>query len=124
MAVVIMFEPGLKRIDNMTLDMAHEAAKQVAREIRMKVGVETGDLKRSVYARKLKRSARVYIGTDHWYYHEFGVEPHIIRASTKKVLADGRRKVYGTVVNHPGHRAYRPIRSSFYKRRGIATLMI
>lgn len=123
MAMVIMYEPGMRKMEAMSLQMAYSAAQVTADDIRMNVGVETGALKRSVRARKLKRSARVYIGTDHWFYHEYGVEPHIIRATTAKVLASNRT-VFGKVVNHPGHRAYMPVRRAFYKRRSAAQLMI
>src|ERR1044072_6193926 len=98
MAKVVMFEPGMKRMGNMSEKAAHSAAIQIAREIRENVGVDTGALRESVRPRKLRRSSRVYVGTDHWYYHEYGVEPHIIRTSTKKVLADNGVKIYGKTV--------------------------
>jgi len=124
MAKVIMFEPGMQRVQRLASDAAFGAAKEVAQEIKDTVGVDEGDLKRSVRARKLKHDSRVYIGTEHWYFHEYGVEPHLIRARGKKVLVTRERIVLGKQVNHPGHRAYMPIRRAFFKRRNMATLLI
>lgn len=118
MAVVFMYEPGMQRLEGITNDQAYEITKEIAQEIRQNVHFDEGDLRRSVRARKLARSSRVYIGTDHWYFHEYGVKPHRIRVKTAKVLANWKtRQTFGRAVNHPGHRAYRPIRRAFYKKR-------
>ncbi len=120
MAVVIMYEPGLRRIDRRALDMAHEGSKEIASDIRdnLRPHIDTGALYRSVRVRKLAKSSRVYIGTDHWPFIEYGTEPHIIRVKFARVLRNPRSgQIFGTKVNHPGHRAYRPIRRAFYKKR-------
>lgn len=118
MAVVLIYEPGMMRLEDASLDVTYELVKEVAAEIRNNVHVDSGDLRESVRPRKLKTSGRVYIGTDHWWYHEFGVEPHIIRVKFAKVLYNSKtRQAFGKMVNHPGHRAYRPIRRAFYKKR-------
>lgn len=120
MAVVIMYEPGMRRIDRHALDMAHEGSKEIAADIRKNLAnnVDTGELLRSVRVRKLAKSSRVYIGTDHWAYIEYGTEPHIIRVKFARVLRNPKTgQVFGKKVNHPGHRAYRPIRRAFYQKR-------
>lgn len=122
MAVVVMFEPGMRRIDRKALDMAHEGSKEIAADIRKNIRsgghVETGAMLRSVRVRKFAKSSRVYIGTDHWYYIEYGVEPHTIRARNKKVMRNPKTGIfYGKRVDHPGHRAYRPVRRAFYQKR-------
>lgn len=124
MAKVIMFEPGLRHMENMTADMAHEAAKLTAADIRANINNDTGAMSRSVRVRKLKRSSRVYIGTDHWYYNEYGVEPHLIKVRYKRALVTKTGRFLGKQVNHPGHKAYMPIRRAFYQKRSAATLLI
>jgi hypothetical protein len=122
MAVVIMYEPGMRRIDRLALDMAHEGSKEIAADIRKNIRsgghVVTGALVRSVYVRKLAKSSRVYIGTDHWYFIEYGVEAHVITVKYKRVLSRNvRGTVYGKKADHPGHRAFRPVRRAFYQKR-------
>jgi len=125
MAKVIMFEPGLRHLENITKDMAHEAAKLIAADIRSNINNDTGAMSRSVRVRKLKSSSGVYIGTDHWYYNEYGVEPHWIQANApKRVMRSKKGRWLGRGVMHPGHQAYMPIRRAFFQKRPAATLLI
>lgn len=136
MALLIMFEPGMERIDNITGDAAYEACKEIAADIRRNMAPhrKTGALSRSVRARKSKNGGRVYVGTDHWHFIEYGVEPHPIAAHGgpftpgPKVLVNknypGKKRFLGKNVIHPGFHAYMPIRKAFYKKRSMATLVI
>lgn len=133
MALVIMFEPGMQHIDHITEDAAFEACKEIAADARSYTPVKTGAMRRSIRARRSKGGGRVYVGTDHWYYIEYGVEPHIIqtrRASHgldtgPKVLADReRRKFFGSIVQHPGVNARMPLRRAFFQKRSMAELVI
>ena len=119
---VIMWEPGLEKMDRAALEMAHEGSKEIAADIRSNIRngghVESGNLLRSVHVRKFNKSSRVFIGTDHWAYIEYGVPPHIIRVRNARVMRNPKtRIVYGKRVDHPGHKAYRPVRRAFYQKR-------
>lgn len=120
MATVNMFEPGMARLEDIAVRMAHYACEEIADDVILAVPVQHGNLLRSVRVEKLERSGRVWIGTDHWYFIEYGVKPHIIRVRYKMTLASKERVMFGKKVNHPGHRAYAPMRRSFYKRRMLS----
>lgn len=134
MALVIMYEPGMQRVDEISQDAALQACKEIAEDIRAYTPVLTGAMRRSVRARKTKGGGRVYVGTDHWYYIEYGVEPHIItvrRLATghgPKVLVNraypGKKRFLGGMVQHPGVNARMPIRRAFFQKRSMAELVI
>lgn len=86
--------PGFaKRIEREARPTIHRLAREVAENVKRTVNVKTGRLKRSVKV----RGNKVFIGTDHWHYIEYGTRPHII-------------EVKGRLIHHPGHRAYAPMR--------------
>lgn len=131
MALVVMYEPGMEHIDNLVEGASYEACKEIADDIRsiLRPHRRTGEMARSVRARKTKGGGRVYVGTDHWQYVEYGTEMHLIwshgpysmvnRVDYAKPRAFGRGP-----VEHPGATAVRPIRRAFYKRRSMAELVI
>lgn len=134
MALVVMYEPGMERIDNITEGAAYNACKEIASDARRYTPVLTGAMRRSIRARRTKTGGRVYVGTDHWFFVEYGVDPHIIKVKNygtplaKKSLvrkqAGARSKFFGTWVIHPGMSAVRPLRRAFYQKRSMATLVI
>lgn len=135
MALVIMYEPGMEHIDHITKDAAHQACKEIAQDARRYTPVLTGAMRRSIRARRTKNGSRVYVGTDHWYYIEYGVEPHIITvqnigtpAAKKSLVRRGgngiKKKFFGTWVIHPGVNARMPLRRAFFQKRSMAKLVI
>lgn len=130
MALVIMYEPGMHHFEEIAEDAAYQACKEVASDIRANLAPhrKTGALSRSVRARKTKGGGRVYIGTDHWHYVEYGTVQHWVWTSTKRSMmfvdAHGKKHFLGRSVHHPGATAVRPIRRAFFKRRSMASLMI
>lgn len=127
MALVIMYEPGMERIDHKVVNASYEACKQIASDARRYTPVLTGAMRRSIRARKTKGGGRVYVGTDHWMYVEYGTVHHWI--STYKVSlmhrdVHGGKHFMGKSVLHPGAMARRPLRRALYKRRSMATLVI
>ena len=127
MAAVVMFEPGMKRIDSKARNAAHEATKRIAAEARIYTPVLTGAMRRSYRVRKTANGSRLYVGTNHWWYVEYGTEPHLITTalrSMRQLTPAGGKKWFGKIVNHPGATASRPIRRAFYKKRSMATLLI
>lgn len=95
-----------------------KAAKAIADDVRNDIAthhMDTGDLFYSV-RQFATRPTRVYIGTDHWWFIEFGTRPHLITVKQREVLTD-RTDFYGTKVLHPGTRAYAPMRRALYTKR-------
>lgn len=124
MARVVLYEPGMQRVQERAVDLAHMATDLIYLDVLSTVPVDTGALFRSVRRKHLKRSGQVWIGTDHWFFIEYGVKPHIIRTRTKRTLANpDTRTMFGRRVNHPGHRAYMPMRRALYQRRFIKVVL-
>lgn len=76
----------------------------------------TGDLLASVR----QQGTRVYIGTDHWHFIEYGTSPHPIYPNVKRALWwPGLPHPVGK-VNHPGNKEYAPMRRALHQniRRG------
>ena len=75
--------------------------------------VRTGALLRSVRdTREGLAHHRVWIGTDHWHYIEYGTRPHTItpRGPWPLVFQGRRGLVVTHLVNHPGNREYAVVR--------------
>lgn len=130
MALVIMYEPGMERIDDIAEDASYEACKEIADDIRniLRPHRRTGAMARSVRARKTKKGGRVYVGTDHWPYVEYGTEMHIIASQGDYGMINRvdyiKPRYFGRLVEHPGATAIRPIRRAFFKKRSMASLVI
>jgi hypothetical protein len=76
--------------------------------------VDTGAMLASVR----QEGTRVYVGTDHWHFLEYGTRAHPIYPNTKQALwwPDLAHPV--ARVNHPGNREYAFMRRALYKKRG------
>jgi hypothetical protein len=120
---VVLYEPGMQHMRRLAANLAHAVTDLIYLDVLSDVNYDTGALFRSVRTQKLKWSGRVWIGTDHWFFIEYGVHPHIIRTRTKRTLANpDTRQMYGQRVRHPGHRAYMPMRRALYKRRFVVKI--
>jgi hypothetical protein len=75
---------------------------------------DTGDLLDSI--RQVGR--KVFIGTDHWHFIEYGTRPHVIRPATKRALYWPGADHPVAYVNHPGNPPYAPMRRALETRRG------
>lgn len=75
--------------------LLREIAREFARAAKRRTPVKTGKLRRSVES----RGNKVFIGTDHWDFIEYGTRPH-------KIMVNDR------VIRHPGHRAFAPMRET------------
>lgn len=89
--------------------------RQIADDMRQGCPVKTGALHRSIR----EVGNKIFVGTDHWHYVEYGTPAHIIRPVVAKALrwesADGVH--FAKVVHHPGTRENPFIRTAFYKYR-------
>jgi len=86
-------------------------AKKVLLAARKQVGVDTGDLKKSLNIRNHRRTGygqSISVGSNVRYarMHHDGTRPHAIRPTGKRgeylIFKSGERKIYTTLVMHPG----------------------
>jgi hypothetical protein len=103
----------------------HNVAQDIADDVRGNIRsdglVKTGALLRSVRVRRRANGdSYISIGTDHWWFVEYGTAPHVMIAPPGHVFTfvkpNGER-VFTTRINHPGNRAYRIVRRAVYKKR-------
>jgi hypothetical protein len=76
--------------------------------------VDTGDLLMSVR----QEGTRVYVGTDHWHFLEYGTSPHPIYPVVKQALWWEGLAHPVPRVSHPGNREYAFMRRAIHKKRG------
>lgn len=125
MAVRIVMDPvGIARIHEAAGDFAQTVARFILLDILDEVPIDTGALLRSLHLERvrdgLRHSTRIWVGTDHWMYPEYGVDPHKITAHGPYRLRNRRTGWEGGhSVRHPGQRAQAYMRRNFYKRRII-----
>jgi phage gpG-like protein len=95
-------------------------AESVMRDAKRLCPVDTGHLSESITYEIVSWDEAI-VGTDMDYAAsvEFGSQPHTIRTRNAKVLTDGK-KVFGTVVHHPGTPAQPYLRPALYRERGLA----
>lgn len=116
--VRVVFTPGwekriLAEADRMVGRVARRVATRAVSNIVRGGHVKTGALLGSVHTRRFRVAwYRVYIGTDHWPYIEYGTRPHIITPRGRGPLVfQGRRGIVVTrFVRHPGNREYAVMR--------------
>jgi hypothetical protein len=100
------------------LDLQRRMADEISDDVRANIIsdglIRTGELLLSVR----QQNTRVYIGTDHWHYIEYGTAPHVIRPNLKRALWWEGAPHPVSHVNHPGTRAYAPMRLALHRKRG------
>lgn len=90
-----------------------EKGKEIQTSAKAKVGVRTGNLRRSIHMRHLRdsRGQYLWIGSTVNYalLHHEGTKPHVIVPKGGKVLrfVRGAQVIYAHAVNHPGNKANR-----------------
>lgn len=121
--VVVMFEPGMQRLDKRAEAMAHAVTDAVYDDSVRFCPVDTTDLVRSIRKEKLRGKGRVWVGTDHWAPQEYGARPHTIRpkgppGGKKALWWPGLSHPVGA-VRHPGNAAQPFMRPALYQRRTV-----
>lgn len=117
MPVVIMAAGWEGKIRVKARPFVNRAARKIGQGVEANIIesglVATGELLQSVHVFQ----NRVYIGASHWIFLEYGTVPHGITAKPGGALYSAVRN-FGPAkhVNHPGNRAYAPIRRAVYKR--------
>lgn len=89
----------------------------IAADAREHCPVDTGELKASIRTEHGQGYGRVWVGTDHWRYVEYGTAPHIITPRDKQALFWPGAQHPVARVHHPGTPAQPFMRPAIYKRR-------
>lgn len=127
--IVVMNPPGVAaverrivRVGNAVLDAVYDDVKRKAPvKVRNSPG-PAGALQRSIRKQSsglIFGTRRVYAGTDHWHFVEYGTRPHMIYPKYKQALYWPGAGYPRAKVHHPGATANPFMRSSIYKRRQI-----
>lgn len=118
------YPPGEIRLEGILTHLTEEMAEAIADDVRQDLldHVETGELIASVGSDAVGRTGRVWIGTDHWQFVEYGTTPHIIKAQGGIYAYALRNRAkdfyrYPGIVKHPGNAEYAPMRRALYKHR-------
>lgn len=100
-----------KSVQRISLPTLHRITDQVEIIARANVARHTrsGELLASVHSTKSDLGGRVWIGTDHWTYIEYGTPPHIITPRVKQALWWRGALHPVKRVHHPGTVAYAPM---------------
>lgn len=117
---------GMARLHERAGDFAYTVSKFILIDILDDVPIDTGALLRSLRLERVRlsvrrQSTRIWVGTDHWHFPEYGVVPHVIRTRGSGYRLRNLRKTWadGTKVNHPGQRAQAYMRRNFFRYRVI-----
>lgn len=100
---------SVHHIVDVLADTAHRNVAQYSK---------SGALLASMRTVKNARGGRVFIGTDHWPYIEYGTKRHTIQPRYKKALWWPTAPYPVTRVRHPGTPEYAPM------RRALASLVV
>jgi hypothetical protein len=125
---VVMYPPGLARLERRISVVNHRVTDAVARDARRRAPVEDGELVASIRTQNGRFTSRVWVGTDHWQPQEYGARPHIIR-SQGGIYAYPLRNpakgfyAYPGIVNHPGNPEVAFMRRAVYQRRALSTVL-
>lgn len=126
MARVVMAPGYATKVRNASANHVHKLARAIAADIRKNIRagkhVITRALVRSVRVRRRKFDTQVYIGTDHWWYIEYGTHPRVMIAGPGEVfrfVKPNGEIVFTKRIRHPGNRAYRVVRRAVFKRRTL-----
>lgn len=113
-----MFEPGLLELEHQVNEVRHHVAKAVRDDARRYAPVKTGAMRATIHhTQHSRRTDRVYVGTGHWHYMEYGTLPHIIRPKKKKALFWAGADHPVKEVKHPGTPEFAFMRRALYQRR-------
>lgn len=101
-----------------TLRFQHHIAGEVLQDVRANILADGLVRTGAMLATVRQEGTRVYIGTDHWHFIEYGTRPHLIRPNVKRALWWEELSHPISHANHPGTREYAPMRRALYKKRG------
>jgi hypothetical protein len=110
--MIVVMSPGwVEKIKKEGTPALHQMVNQVERAAgnNLRSHIQSGALISSLHSTKNINGGKVWIGTDHWHYIEYGTKRHVIRPRHKKALWwVGAEHPYAK-VRHPGTHAYAPM---------------
>lgn len=124
MATTVMNPVGMARLYEKAGDFAHTTAKFILMDIIDDIPIDTGAMLRSLRLERVRlnwrrQSTRIWVGTDHWRFTEYGARPHRITTTKGSLYNRKTKQFFGQTVNHPGVKAVAYMRRNLYKRRVI-----
>ncbi len=111
--MIVVMAPGWEeRVKIEGTPRMHGVVDEVERACRKNLAhhVHSGELLASLRSTKTVNGGRVWIGTDHWQYVEYGTRPHVINPRVKQALWWVGAPHPVRRVRHPGTREYAPMR--------------
>lgn len=107
--IVTAFKTAPEQMRREFIDALDISTKKIEAEAKKRAPVnkETGggNLRQSISSSVMGLQGKVIVGAKYAIFVHEGTRPHIIRARTKKVLANERTgSIFGKVVKHPGTR--------------------
>jgi hypothetical protein len=119
-AHVRMLKSGQVRIERLGDDATRKVTREVFREIKRRVPVDTGELLDSLGMSVVHGTGIITVTAEHWAAVEYGTKPHIIRSGGDYSLRNRETgQSFGKVVHHPGTPAQPYIRPAVYKKRAL-----
>lgn len=108
------------RIDAIVDRVLANVAEDIASDARQLAPSDTGALRASIQAGPASGGeVRVWVGTDHWQFPEFGTAAHDITPRSKQALSWPGGSHPTKRVRHPGTPAVAFMRRATYKRRAL-----
>lgn len=115
-----MYEPGLLQLNNQVSEVRESVTEDIARDARRYAPKDTGEMASTIRVVHSVKSSRVIVGSNHWYFVEYGTGAHPIKAVRRKVLANKEKgEFYGKTVLHPGTPQNPFMRRAIYQRRAL-----
>src|SRR5690606_40700114 len=125
--VIVPFLPGIYGLESRINRVGNEVLDAIYRNMSRKAPVKVRNnlgppvaLKRSIRKRRaalVQQSRRIYVGTDHWHFVEYGSQPHMIYPRYKQALYWTGAGYPRAIVHHPGATSHHFIRSSVFISR-------
>ena len=114
-----MADDARANIDAAITDYLERLASAIEADAKAACPVKTGKLAGSIEHEVVGQVARIGSNVSYAAVVEMGSGPHIIRATTAKVLANRETgQVFGPVVHHPGTPAQPYLRPALLRQRG------
>lgn len=119
---VVHHTTGYEAIERIVVNVGDAVAKAVAQDAEDAAPIKTGALVSSILVvRASKYTWFVRVGTDHWWYQEYGARPHgpILPVKKKALWWPGLSHPIARVELHPGNKAQPFMRPAIYQRRFV-----
>jgi hypothetical protein len=116
-----MLQGWERQFDPAGRELLADVLEEIADDAYRYATVDTGRMRETIHWRLTgPKVGRVIVGTDYWFFVEYGSKPHVIRASGSGALhfyrSDGQ-EYYRAAVQHPGTPEQPFMRPALYQYR-------